>query len=184
MHSFDRRRFLKTGATTLGAAAALTVFPDAIRKALAIPAASGSGSIQDVEHIVVFMQDNRSFDHYFGHLRGVRGYNDRFPIPLASGKPVWFQPSQQNAATPVLPFRYNVNKVSECLGDLDHQWYPTHAAINNGRMDSWPANKTDMTMGYHAARISPSTMHWLMLSPSVITTSAPCRDRRTRIALT
>src|SRR6202042_790963 len=63
---------------TAPAAAAMTVFPEAIRKALAIPAASGSGSIKDVEHIVVFMQENRSFDHYFGHLRGVRGYNDRF----------------------------------------------------------------------------------------------------------
>src|ERR1700742_2815667 len=122
MSTFDRRRFLKTAATTAGAAAALTVFPDSIRKALAIPAASGTNSIQDVEHIVVLMQENRSFDHYFGHLRGVRGYNDRFPIPLASGQPVWYQPSKENPAQPVLPFRFNVNQVSECLGDLDHNW--------------------------------------------------------------
>ena len=149
MSSYDRRRFLKTSAKTAGAAAALTAFPDAIRRALAIPAASNTGSIEDVEHIVVFMQENRSFDHYLGHLRGVRGYNDRFPIPLSSGLPVWYQPSAENPSKPVLPFRYNVNKVSECLGDLDHQWYPTHYAINNGRMDSWPANKTDLTMGYH-----------------------------------
>jgi phospholipase C len=149
MSTYNRRRFLQRTAASAGAAAAMTVFPEAIRKALAIPAASGSGSIKDVEHIVVFMQENRSFDHYFGHLRGVRGYNDRFPIPLSSGQPVWFQPSKENPAQPVLPFRFNVNQVSECLGDLDHNWYPTHFAINNGRMDSWPANKTDLTMGYH-----------------------------------
>ncbi|WP_186264016.1 phosphocholine-specific phospholipase C [Burkholderia gladioli] len=155
MSTYNRRRFLQTAASTAGAAAALTVFPDAIRKALAIPAASGTGSIQDVQHIVVLMQENRSFDHYFGHLRGVRGYNDRFPIPLASGQPVWFQPSKANPQTPVLPFRYNVNKISECLGDLDHSWYPTHNAINNGRMDAWPANKSDLTMGYHVREDIP-----------------------------
>jgi phospholipase C len=110
MPSYNRRRFLQTTAKTAGAAAALSAFPDAIRKALAIPAASGTGSIEDVEHIVVFMQENRSFDHYFGHLRGVRGYNDRLPIPLSSGLPVWYQPSAENPAKPVLPFRYNVTR--------------------------------------------------------------------------
>jgi phospholipase C len=146
----SRRRFLQTVATSAGAAAALTVFPESIRKALAIPASGRTGSINDVEHIVVFMQENRSFDHYFGHLRGVRGYNDRFPIPLPSGQPVWFQPSKEDATKPVLPFHLNTLTTSaQCVGDLDHNWYPTHYAMNNGRYDQWPAYKTDMTMGYH-----------------------------------
>jgi len=146
----SRRRFLQTVATSAGAAAALTVFPESIRKALAIPASRRTGSINDAEHIVVFMQENRSFDHYMGHLRGVRGYNDRFPIPLPSGQPVWFQPSKEDPAKPVLPFHLNTLTTSaQCVGDLDHSWYPTHYAINNGRYDQWPAYKTDMTMGYH-----------------------------------
>jgi phospholipase C len=150
MTSNSRRRFLQTVATSAGAAAALTVFPDSIRKALAIPASHRSGSINDVEHIVVFMQENRSFDHYMGHMRGVRGYNDRFPIPLPNGKPVWFQPSKEDATKPVLPFHLNTQTTSaQCVGDLDHSWYKTHAAIDAGRYDQWPANKTDMTMGYH-----------------------------------
>ncbi|CAM2156378.1 Non-hemolytic phospholipase C [Pararobbsia alpina] len=147
---FDRRRFLKTTASSAGAAAALTVMPESIRRALAIPANNKTGTIRDVEHIVVFMQENRSFDHYYGHLRGVRGYNDRLPITLPNGNPVWFQPSKESATTPVLPFRLNTQTTSAmCVGDLDHNWYPTHYAINGGKYDSWPANKTDMTMGYY-----------------------------------
>ncbi|NRD85030.1 phospholipase C, phosphocholine-specific [Burkholderia pseudomallei] len=156
MTSESRRRFLHTVAQSAGAAAALTVFPESIRRALAIPAASRTGTLRDVEHIVVFMQENRSFDHYFGHLRGVRGYNDRFPIPLPNGKPVWYQPSKANPGKPVLPFRLNTLTTSaQCIGDLDHSWYKTHAAIDGGRYDQWPANKTDMTMGYHVREDIP-----------------------------
>jgi phospholipase C len=156
MTSESRRRFLHTMTQSAGAAAALTVFPESIRRALAIPAASRTGTIRDVEHIVVFMQENRSFDHYFGHLRGVRGYNDRFPIALPNGKPVWYQPSKANPAQPVLPFRLNTLTTSaQCIGDLDHSWYKTQAAIDGGRYDQWPANKTDMTMGYHVREDIP-----------------------------
>ncbi|GJH01615.1 hypothetical protein CBA19C8_13680 [Paraburkholderia terrae] len=150
MTSNSRRRFLKTAATSAGAAAAVTMLPESIRNALAVPANSRTGSIRDVEHIVVFMQENRSFDHYFGHMRGVRGYNDRFPIPLPNGKPVWYQPSKADPTKPVLPFHLNTQTTSaQCVGDLDHSWYKTHGAIDGGRYDQWPANKTDMTMGYH-----------------------------------
>ncbi|HGL6717709.1 phospholipase C, phosphocholine-specific [Burkholderia contaminans] len=156
MTSSSRRRFLHTVAQSAGAAVALNAFPESIRRALAIPAARGTGTIRDVVHIVVFMQENRSFDHYFGHLRGVRGYNDRFPIPLPSGKPVWYQPSKADPGKPVLPFRLNTLTTSaQCVGDLDHSWYKTHAAIDGGRYDQWPANKTDMTMGYHVREDIP-----------------------------
>ncbi|OJA52768.1 phospholipase C, phosphocholine-specific [Burkholderia ubonensis] len=139
MTSSSRRRFLHTVAQSAGAAAA-----------------RGTGTIRDVEHIVVFMQENRSFDHYFGHLRGVRGYNDRFPIPLPNGKPVWYQPSKADPAKPVLPFRLDTKTTSaQCLGALDHSWAKTHAAIDGGRYDQWPANKTDMTMGYHVREDIP-----------------------------
>lgn len=156
MTSSSRRRFLHTVAQSAGAAVALNAFPESIRRALAIPAARGTGTIRDVEHIVVFMQENRSFDHYFGHLRGVRGYNDRFPIPLPNGKPVWNQPSKADPAKPVLPFRLDTKTTSaQCIGALDHSWAKTHAAIDGGRYDQWPANKTDMTMGYHVREDIP-----------------------------
>src|SRR2546426_7059786 len=69
----DRREFLKL----LSTAAASATLPASIARALAIPASSGTGSINDVEHVVFLMQENRSFDHYFGTLRGVRGFGDR-----------------------------------------------------------------------------------------------------------
>lgn len=150
MTSTSRRRFLQTVASSGAAAAALTVLPESIRNALAIPAFSRTGSIRDVEHIVVFMQENRSFDHYLGHLRGVRGYNDRLPIPLPGGRPVWYQPSKEDATKPVLPFHLDTQTTSaQCVGDLDHSWYPTQYAINNGAYNQWPQYKTDMTMGYY-----------------------------------
>jgi len=61
----DRRRLL-----TLGAATALA---PAIARAAGIDARVRTGTVQDVEHVVILMQENRSFDHYFGALNGVRG---------------------------------------------------------------------------------------------------------------
>lgn len=57
-------------------AAALAAFHQ-YSKALAIPANNKTGTIQDVEHVIILMQENRSFDHYFGTLKGVRGFADR-----------------------------------------------------------------------------------------------------------
>src|SRR5580700_6352652 len=67
----NRRKFMQLmGATTFAA------MQSNIAKALAIPANNRTGTIQDVEHVVILMQENRPFDHHFGTLRGVRGYND------------------------------------------------------------------------------------------------------------
>ena len=79
-----RRELLQLGVH----AAVLSSLPRSIQRALAAPASVQTGTIKDVRHIVILMQENRSFDHYFGALRGVRGFGDRFPIPLGSGKPV------------------------------------------------------------------------------------------------
>jgi hypothetical protein len=88
----DRRDFLKLiGSSALAAAA-----PVDFSRTLAIPAHNRTGTIADVEHIVILMQENRSFDHYFGTMRGVRGFADpravtnmkRLPRPLSSlGRP-------------------------------------------------------------------------------------------------
>lgn len=148
----NRREFLKKSAQTAGAAAAVALLPGLIRKTLAIEADSVSGSINDVKHIVVFMQENRSFDHYLGHLSGVRGYNDRFPVTLPSGLPVWFQSRPDDPGTTLLPFRYdtgNPNVNAQCIAGLPHSWTTTHAALNGGRADCWTKQKTNLTMGYH-----------------------------------
>jgi phospholipase C len=85
MANIDRRMFVQL----MGGAAAFTTFKANIAKALAIPANNRTGTIKDVEHIVILMQENRPFDHHFGTLRGVRGFNDpravNINLPLQSG---------------------------------------------------------------------------------------------------
>ena len=141
-----RREFLQS----LGVGASVTAFlGSTVARAALLPANHRSGSIEDVEHIVVFMQENRSFDHYFGHLSGVRGYNDRFPLTLPGGQPVWFQGRMTDPSRPVLPFHLNTQKTSaQFIQDLDHSWASQHGAVAGGLMNAWPLNKTDMTMGY------------------------------------
>ena len=84
MQDVNRRRFLQIA----GGSVATTMFSDSIARALAIPANRATRSIRDIEHIVVLMQETRSFDHYFGTLRGVRGFGDPHPVTLPSGQPV------------------------------------------------------------------------------------------------
>lgn len=82
MSEIDRREFLKMYAGAAGGVA-LNFLPPLIRKALAVKAYSPTRTIQDVQHVVILMQENRSFDHYFRAMRGARGYRsepDRFLV--------------------------------------------------------------------------------------------------------
>ena len=136
MTSPDRRRFLKLAAASATAAAG--GLPPAIRQALAIPAHRRTGTIQDVEHVVILMQENRSFDHYFGCLRGVRGFGDPRPIALPDGKPVWYQPTGDFGGGYLLPFHPTASNLGlQFIEDLPHGWNDTHAAINGGRNNNW-----------------------------------------------
>lgn len=149
----NRRDFLKSVGLS---AATATFLHNSLARAAALPATGRTGSLEDIEHVVIFMQENRSFDHYFGHLRGVRGYNDRFGVRLPGGQPVWFQPRMLRPDVPILPFHLNTRTSSaQLLQDLDHDWASQHAAIAGGRYDAWPINKTDMTMGYYLRQDIP-----------------------------
>src|SRR5581483_4628687 len=143
MSKIGRRGFLKA----IGSGAMAASVPLSIRRALAIPANNRTRSIQDVEHIVVLMQENRSFDHYFGTLRGVRGFNDPRAVILPSGKSVWHQP---NGAGELLPYRPNVaNLGATYLADVEHGWNDSHAAWNGGQYDQWVPSKGVTTMTYY-----------------------------------
>lgn len=143
-----RRKFLSSSASTLGAATAAAMLPASIQRALAIPARSVTGTIQDVEHVVIFMQENRAFDHYYGVLRGVRGFNDRMAVTLPNGDPVWKQPG--GLFGHVLPFKLDTKLTSgQFTKDLDHSWDGTHQAWNQGNWDQWVAAKSWITMGYY-----------------------------------
>jgi phospholipase C len=149
MSKFGRRDFLKR----IGFGTAAASLPPSITRALAIPANNRAGTIEDVEHIVILMQENRSFDHLFGTLRGVRGFGDPRVVTLPSGKPVWYQPS---GSAEVLPFRPNVASMgSTFLADPPHGWNDTHAAWNGGYHDRWIPNKGVVAMTYHARNDLP-----------------------------
>ena len=143
--STDRRTFLKL----LSTGAASAAFPASIARALSIPAHHRTGTIEDVEHIVFMMQENRSFDHYFGTLRGVRGFGDPRTIKLPSGKSVWFQPDATNPDGFVLPFHPTAPDLGlQFIEDLAHDWTTTHAAWNDGKYDQWVPQKTATTMAH------------------------------------
>jgi phospholipase C len=138
----DRRTFLRF----LSSAALAASLPKSIERALAVPAHNRTGTIQDVEHIVFLMQENRAFDHYFGTLRGVRGYGDPRPVSLPSGRPVWYQP---DGAGYLLPFHPTAPDLGLAfLEDTPHGWTDTHAAWNGGKYDQWVPNKGRTTMAH------------------------------------
>jgi len=152
-----RRDFLRLASAATGAA----LLPASIARALAIPANRATGTIQDVEHVVILMQENRSFDHYFGSLRGVRGFNDPRPQLQPNGKPVWYQPVasvktdryQDRGLHPdaehVLPFYLNPKHTTEFQPGTDHGWSSGHLSWNNGHHNQWVTQKQDVvTMGY------------------------------------
>ena len=153
----SRRDFLKMAAATAGAG----MTPPAIGRALAIAPDRRTGTIQDVQHVVILMQENRSFDHYFGLLRGVRGFSDPHPAPMPNGKSVWYQPTAQvktkryhdrglsSDATHVLPFYLNPKQTTEFQAGTDHGWSSGHLAWNNGHYNQWVNQKQDvLTMGH------------------------------------
>jgi phospholipase C len=139
----DRRTLLR-GA---GAGALAAALPDSIARALAIPAARRTGTIADVEHVIFLMQENRSFDHYFGTLQGVRGFGDPRAATLADGRSVWHQPTGSGGF--VLPFHPTAPDLGlQFLEDLAHDWTSTHQAWNQGEYDQWVPAKSAVTMAH------------------------------------
>ncbi|MFC0402127.1 phosphocholine-specific phospholipase C [Paraburkholderia rhizosphaerae] len=130
-----RRDFLRMTANSLGVSMVTALLPPWVREALAIPANRSTGTIDDVQHIVIFTQENRSFDHYFGKLRGVRGFNDRTAIRLPNGDPVWKQPTGRSY---ILPFHISTSTTSATCAKAPSMSYLTDIAMwNKGRCNAW-----------------------------------------------
>ncbi|KAB7647663.1 phosphocholine-specific phospholipase C [Polymorphobacter fuscus] len=143
MASNNRRDFLKS-VGALGAAAAL---PTSIDRAFAVPARRVTGTIKDVKHIVILMQENRSFDHYFGTMKGVRGFGDRHTVPLPGNRTIW---QQHNGARVRPPFWLDTAKTSAMrVPDTPHTYPDTQAAWNQGSFGAWPKFKSDYAMGFY-----------------------------------
>ncbi|WKK24481.1 phospholipase C, phosphocholine-specific [Streptomyces olivoreticuli] len=142
MSELNRRRFLQIAGATAGFAA----LSSSIERAAAIPARRRSGTIEDVEHIVVLMQENRSFDHYFGSMKGVRGFGDPRPASPSGGRSVWHQ---SDGTKDVLPYRPDAKDLGmQFIAGLNHDWAGGHQAWNGGRYDQWIPAKGTGTMAY------------------------------------
>ena len=149
----SRRRFFQLGGTAAGvavAAGAGTQFGGMTRAAAAAKPGHRTGTIADLKHVVILMQENRSFDHYFGSLRGVRGFADKQALRYPDGTTIFEQPDAARTDHGyLLPFHMDSSKVNaQNAGDLDHSWDGDHSARNNGLWNNWVPAKTEQTMGY------------------------------------
>ncbi len=156
MQNVTRRQLLKLGAAAAFAdVASLGLYgcggSSASPSSPSTPAACSK--LTDIEHVVIFIQENRSFDHYFGSYRGVRGFSDR--------STVFQQSDPANTTSPpvgsLLPFRLDTSTTNAaCTHDITHDWVPQHQSWNNGAMDGFvtsrlPINANDavLSMGYY-----------------------------------
>ncbi len=154
---YSRRQVLAGG---IGTAAAFSLSriagtqgagAEIVRRAASVkPAGSDLSAVQ---HVVFLMQENRSFDHYFGTLGGVRGFDD------TSNRSAFTQAWPGGTQSTLLPFHLDTRtQHAECTYDLSHSWQAEHACWNDGAMDSFVSTHTSSqyegslgvnTMGYY-----------------------------------
>ncbi|MGH9535420.1 MAG: alkaline phosphatase family protein [Terriglobales bacterium] len=137
-----RRRALGYAAGAVATAFASTLLPPNLRRALAAEPPR-SASLRDIRHVVLLMQENRSFDHYFGTMSGVRGFRDPRAMKLPNGRSVFHQPDPENPDGFLLPFHLDTRTTNaQKIPSTSHSWHVQHAAWHDGRMDNWiPAHR-------------------------------------------
>jgi len=153
----------ETLAATMGVAAAAVADSQSARALAAAaaavpPAGRGLGAI---EHVVILIQENRSFDHYFGSYPGVRGFSDPNVLRQPGGLSVFAQPGYAPGRHPdghLLPFRLDTQTSNaECTHDINHDWIYQHDSLAQGAMDGFVRShlRADapgvgpLTMGYY-----------------------------------
>src|SRR2546421_11600013 len=135
----SRRELLRAGAMGGDARTAWSLASNRlVERALA--SGGACGRLEDIEHIVILIQENRSFDHYFGSYRGVAGFQDPNVLPLndGSGLSVFAQPGYPNGfdGGHLYPFHLDsTSRQGECTNDIDHAWTVQHQGWDGGAMD-------------------------------------------------
>lgn len=152
----NRREFLEKSSLLLAGLGTSSVLHPAILKALAIEPAALS-TFYDAEHVVILMQENRSFDHAFGALKGVRGFLDKRAFVKQDGHSVFFQ--KDNSGKYASPARLDLrNTKSTWMSSLPHSWSDQQKALNKGKYDQWLQFKASgnkeyknipLTLGYY-----------------------------------
>lgn len=151
-----RREFIQKAAILASGTGLAGMLPPVIQKALAIDPKAGSTYL-DAEHVVILMQENRSFDHSYGTLQGVRGFNDPRAITLPNKNKVWLQPNA--AGETFAPFRLDLKDTKATwMSSLPHSWENQVDARNEGKYNKWldvkqsgnkDFKKMPLTMGYY-----------------------------------
>ncbi|MCO5234714.1 MAG: phospholipase C, phosphocholine-specific [Chitinophagaceae bacterium] len=149
----SRRDFIKKAALLSGGAGLLSGLPPSIQRAFAINPEAGTTYL-DAEHVVFLMQENRSFDHSYGTLQGVRGFNDPRAISLPNKNKVWLQTNARGET--YVPFRMNIKESNiTWTGSLPHSFTDMTDAKNEGRNNGWLDSKKS---GHKEVREMPITM--------------------------
>ena len=164
MDAITRRQALAWGGRAAGAMAAATVGGRLLGGAAgalgssttAAPSVARSGTLKDIEHVVVIIQENRSFDHYFGMRKVVRGFDDPSVHDVA-GRPIWYQDSNAHPDGYVLPFRFDSRHAQgQCSLDPGHGWSVQHAMWGTGNNNGFAKFNGPMCMGY----LGPEDIPW------------------------
>ena len=163
MPDLTRRRLFSAAGAMAAATFAAEFLPPNVRRAMAGISGGTRGKLADIKHVVILMQENRSFDHYFGTLPGVRGFSDPDAITLSTGRSVFYQPDVVNPAGYILPFHLDTRSTSaQAIPSTSHAWSVQHNAWNNGKMDNWlPAHRAadgvngPYVMGHHTREDIP-----------------------------
>jgi phospholipase C len=97
-----------------------------------------------IEHVVISMHENRSFDHYFGYA----------PLVQAAGfgpPPGYSQPNPGGTPDPVEPYRFFDLQTP----DVPHDWDSVHGQWDKGAMDGFMTHSGIWAMGYYTAQELP-----------------------------
>jgi phospholipase C len=145
--STSRRDFLRFAALLSGATGISSFVPESIQRALAIEPEPGS-TFADAEHIVILMQENRSFDHTFGALQGVRGFNDPRAIRQPNGNSVFVQTSASSQQS-YAPWRLDLRDTRiTWMGSVPHSRNSQVDAWNDGLYNNWVDAKKSSNSDY------------------------------------
>ena len=139
----------------------------AVSVAVALAGVKAADSLKDIEHVVFFMQENRAFDHYFGTMAGVRGFQDPNVQMHPNNKSVFTQPvdSSIKPAPPKdvkeLMYFYvgqaggHYSNSTQCMVGGSNGWEENHAAWNNGKNDGWALHNTPYSLAYYKRKELP-----------------------------
>jgi hypothetical protein len=119
----------------------MAVLPPNLRRALAAAPPSRDPSLRDIKHVVLLMQENRSFEHYFGTMPGVIGFSDPDALVLPPGRNVFHQPSEHHPDGYLLPFHLDSRTTSaQRIPSTGHGWEVLHRGLER-RQDGQLADR-------------------------------------------